>query len=388
MESVESSDLVAVAVRVVTGLSSGAATGVGTEIGQTVAGLVREKLSRSSEGQHALDATEERPQDPETVARLREAVAAHLTEDPDFAARLTAALAGPPPGEAPRQYHHSVVIDGGSKVRGNTISLGPVTFNNTPSGRTALALAALALAVLAGLLVFTATELVDSDDGRGSNGPAAQHPGGTGGPAGEDGEGSGSGSGNGGASEGEAGDGDAGGSDGGASAGGLDGDAAMAPLTSADRLLEVLPDTASLPTGWTELTAPSADVSGEDDGSTYRGEAEYAGTYSMETDFIVAAFPDTDAARRAFDTWSEEARTDGATPLAMPRIGDETFAFALTENRGDGYNANTTRCTLVRTGTVLTAIVGEDNESRRYDSQDLESMTRLLSTRALTAQTS
>jgi hypothetical protein len=41
---------------------------------------------------------------------------------------------------------------------------------------------------------------------------------------------------------------------------------------------------------------------------------------------------------------------------------------------------------MVRTGTVLTFVVGNDNESRSYPGADLESLTRLLSDRARVAQ--
>lgn len=61
--------------------------------------------------------------------------------------------------------------------------------------------------------------------------------------------------------------------------------------------------------------------------------------------------------------------------------------FGTSTSRGDAYVTHTSRSTVVRTGTVLTIVVGNDNESRSYSSEDLESLTRLRSDRARTAQT-
>jgi hypothetical protein len=70
----------------------------------------------------------------------------------------------------------------------------------------------------------------------------------------------------------------------------------------------VLPDANSLPSGWTEVTAPTADVSSQNDGSAFEGEAEYLGSYSMETQFHVYSYPDVDTARDAYAEKSHKAQ--------------------------------------------------------------------------------
>ncbi|MGW0764109.1 hypothetical protein [Streptomyces sp. NPDC002676] len=308
------------------------------------------------------------PDDPAAIAGLREELSARVTADQDFAAALAAALApvlaGPPPAAPPmRDIRNSVVIDGGSRVRGNTIAIGPVTFNNTPAGRTALGAVCVALAALVALLVYGGIHVVDNGSGNGEarGGGSAQ---GQGQPA--------VGFTVGGSGNDAAGDGRTG---------------AAKPLTDAEAVRSVLPDAGSLPSGWTEQTAPTADASSQDDGSTFEAEAEYLGRYSMDTQFAVYAYPDEKTARAAFDAKTRKAQQQGADTLTMPRIGDQTAAFSISTSQGVGYETETSRNTMVRTGTVLTIVVGNDNESRSYDSTDLEDLTRLLSDRARNAQT-
>ncbi|AZM53918.1 hypothetical protein DMA15_16165 [Streptomyces sp. WAC 01529] len=355
-------DVVAEAVRVMTGFAGGAAGAVGAEVGQTVSDLVRQRVGGDPAGRAALDVVEARPQDPEALAALREAVRERVAADPEFAARLAEVLAGPPPAGPPpagppREYTGSIVIDGGAKVRGSTLSLGPVTFNNTPAGRTALVACLAALVALAVLAVYGGTQAFSGDDSPGGGGGAA-------------------------ASGVEAGDAAVGGA--GTGAGG--GEWKPQPLADADAVLRVLPDTTSLASGWTMSGQPTADVSSQDDGSTYEGEAAYQGKYGMDTGFRVLAYPSTGKASAAFRAQSRKAAEEGARRMTMPAVGDELVAFSLSEGGGGGYVTETTHYTVVRTGTVITVVSGKDNESRRYDSDDLQSVTQLMSDRARSAQ--
>ncbi|GLX47157.1 hypothetical protein Shyhy01_01070 [Streptomyces hygroscopicus subsp. hygroscopicus] len=360
-------ELVSQTVRVVTELAGGAATAAATGVGQAVSDLVRQRLSGTPSGQAALAAVDARPDDPAAVAGLRNELNAGVAADQDFAAALAAALApvlaGPPPEEPPMQtIQNSVVIDGGSRVRGNTISLGPVTFNNTPAGRTAFGTICVALATVVALLVYGSIQALDGDSpgsqttGRPEPGQGRQK---TGTDTNETGNGT-------------AGTGNA--------------DRAM-PLADAEAVRNVLPDATSLPSGWTEVSAATADVSSQDDGSTFEGDAEYQGSFSMETQFLVFSYPDEDTAQTAFDAKTFKAREQGARTLTMAKIGDQVAAFSISTSRGDAYVTHTSRSTVVRTGTVLTIVVGNDSEGRSYSSEDLESLTRLLSDRARTAQT-
>ncbi|AYN31645.1 hypothetical protein DUI70_1142 [Streptomyces albus] len=275
---------------------------------------------------------------------------------------LAPVLAGPPPKEPPIQTIQNSVVIGGSRVRGNTISLGPVTFNNTPAGRTAFGAICVALATLVALLVYGSVQALDGDS------PGSQTRGGSGPGQGDQRTGTDSN---------ETGDDTA----------GIGNAGRATPLADAEAVLNVLPDKASLPSGWTEISAPTADVSSQDDGSTFEGEAEYLGRYSMETRFLVFSYPDEDTAQTAFGAKTSKALDQGASSLTMAQIGDQVAAFSISTSQGNAYVTHTTRGTVVRTGTVLTIVTGNDNESRSYSGADLESLTRLLSDRARTAQT-
>ncbi|MFD6435633.1 hypothetical protein [Streptomyces venezuelae] len=383
-------DVVAEAVRVVAGFAGGAAGAVGAEVGQSVSDLVRRRVGADPSGQAALAVVDERPRDPDALAALTAAVRERVAADPEFAAGLAQALAQalagappseppppaeppsdlpPPPSDPPRQYTGSIVIDGGAKVRGSTLSLGPVTFNNTPAGRTALVACLAVLVALVVLAVYGGTKAFSGDDSPGGGGVAAS--GVDAGDAAVGGTGGGSGDGS--------------GSDAGGGGQGED-DWKPEPLADADAVKAVLPDTTSLASGWTMTSAPSAEASSQEDGSTYEGEAAYQGSYGMDTQFHVVAYPSTDKASAAFRARSREAAEEGARRMTMPAVGDELIAFSLSESRGEGYVTETTNYTMVRTGTVITVVSGKDTESRRYDSDDLQSVTQLMSERARSAQ--
>ncbi|MEV7190886.1 hypothetical protein AB0N81_03625 [Streptomyces sp. NPDC093510] len=385
-------DVVAEAVRVMTGFAGGAAGAVGAEVGQTVSDLVRQRIGGSPSGRAVLDVVEERPQDPEALAALREAVRERVAADPEFAARLAEALAGPPPAgpptagppaadpppaEPPREYTGSIVIDGGAKVRGSTLSLGPVTFNNTPAGRTALVASLAVLLVLVVFAVYGGTQAFSGEDSPGSDrasvpGARSQSDGAATGGGSDAGPGTGTGAGTG-----------VDGTDGADKAGGAE---KPVPLADADAVLSVLPDTTSLTSGWTQSSPPTADVASQDDGSTFEGSAVYYPSYGMDTQFLVFAYPSEKKAKAAFTEKSREAAGEGAQRLSMPAIGDELIAFSQAESQGDGYVSKTTDYTLVRTGTVLTVVGGKDTESRSYGSDDLQFATQLMSDRARAAQ--
>ncbi|MFI7318885.1 hypothetical protein [Streptomyces venezuelae] len=366
-------DVVAEAVRVVAGFAGGAAGAVGAEVGQSVSDLVRRRIGADPSGQAALAVVDERPQDPAALAALTEAVRERVAADPEFAAGLAQALARalagpppaepppsdppPPPAEPPQQYRGSIVIDGGAKVRGSTLSLGPVTFNNTPAGRTALVACLAVLAALVVLAVHGGTKAFSGDDSPGGGGVAASGV--------------------------EAGDAAVGGTGGGGPGAG---DWKPEPLADADAVKRVLPGATDLTSGWTMTSEPTADVSSQDDGSTYEGKAAYQGSFGMDTRFRVLAYPSTDKASAAFRALRREADEEGARRMTMPAVGDELVAFSLSESRGEGYVTETTNYTMVRTGTVLTVVSGKDTESRRYDSDDLRSVTQLMSERARSAQ--
>ncbi|WP_158939129.1 hypothetical protein [Streptomyces sp. NRRL S-87] len=369
----DSTELVAAAVRTMTELGSGAAGAAATGAGQALSDLVRQRLTAGATGRAALAAVDERPGDEAAAEGLRDELASLVAADGAFAAELARALApllaGPPPPAPPAPHGPgSIVIDGGSRVRGSTIALGPVTFADTPSGRAALVAVCAGLAVLVVILVYGGAQLLGDDPGRPGAAPGWH---GNGPAPGSDG------SGREGTSEGGTGGGSG-------TAGGTT--ARAAALADAEAARAVLPDAASLPAGWVEQSAPTAAPSSQDDGSSYEARSLYLGRYSMETEFRVFAYPDEATARAAYAKKAGAAREQGAHALTIGQIGDERLAVVLSTSQGAAYVTHTSRITMVRTGTVLTLVVGKDNESRSYSAEDLSSLTQLLAERARAAQ--
>ncbi|MFD7505589.1 hypothetical protein [Streptomyces sp. NPDC059850] len=361
------------AVRIVTDLATGAVTAVGTEVGRTVSVLVRERLGGSADGQAALSAVDDRPQDPEAVTGLRDAVRAAMAADGEFAARLNAALAGPPPpppDAAPRQVVGSVTIDGGARVRRTQISLGPMTFNNTPSGRAALTALSVVMAVLLAFAAYGGVRLIAADDGPGATtweqgGPGAQWD-------------AGSGTG--------APDPDPGGPGSeGTPASGSPAAEKLVPLADAAAVESVLPDAdgSSLPAGWTQSSAPRVGASSRGDGSTFTGRVKYIPGDGGGIEFHVVAYPSVEKARAGYAAMAPP-RSAEVKSLTMPSAGDESRAYSSPQKQSFGDSGLTmdrdVSVTMVRTGSVVTVIAKID------DSALLDSLTPMMAERARQAQ--
>lgn len=357
------------AVQIVTDLATGAVTAVGAEVGRTVSVLVRERLGGSADGQAALRAVDERPQDPEAVAGLREAVRAAMVADAEFAARLNAALAGPPPDAAPRQVIGSVVIDGGARVRRTQISLGPMTFNNTPSGRAALTALSVVMAVLLAFAVYGGVRLIAADDGPGATtweqGPGARWDAGTGTRA--------------------PGQGPEGSPASGTPASGTPAAEKLVPLADAAAVESVLPDAdgSSLPAGWTQSSAPRVGASSRGDGSTFTGQVKYIPGDGGGIEFHVVAYPSVEKARAGYAAMAPR-QSAKVRSLTMPQAGDESRAYTSPQRESFGDSGLTmdrdVSITMVRTGTVVTVIAKID------DSDLLDSLTPMMAARARQAQ--
>lgn len=147
------------AVRVMTGMASGAASAVGSSVGQMVTDMVRRRISGTPDGQAALTDLDERPADPGTAARLEEALQPHVAADPAFRSQLEAAVRGPQPS-----VNNGIQIGAGAKLRGNTISLGPVTIQNTPAARATLVTLAVVLVVALVFGVYGVSRAIRGDD--------------------------------------------------------------------------------------------------------------------------------------------------------------------------------------------------------------------------------
>ncbi len=156
------------AVRVMTGMASGAASAVGSSVGQMVTDMVRRRISGTPDGQAALTDLDERPADPGTAARLEEALQPHVAADPAFRSQLEAAVRGPQPS-----VNNGIQIGAGAKLRGNTISLGPVTIQNTPAARATLVTLAVVLVVALVFGVYGVSRAIRGDDSPSRTEPGA-----------------------------------------------------------------------------------------------------------------------------------------------------------------------------------------------------------------------
>ncbi|MFI6230147.1 hypothetical protein ACIBCR_22900 [Micromonospora echinospora] len=137
-------------------MAGGSAAAAGTEMGQTIFAMVRDRLARTDRGATALRAIEDRPDDPAAVDELRTLLRAEVDADPDFAKRITAALAAEPA----RTTTGSITIES-STVRGrNVFSLGPVTVSNTRNVRLSLLAVALVFVALVALAIYGGADLI------------------------------------------------------------------------------------------------------------------------------------------------------------------------------------------------------------------------------------
>ncbi|MFG1804622.1 hypothetical protein ACGFI4_31210 [Micromonospora carbonacea] len=142
-------------------MAGGTAVAAGTEVGQAVSTMVRDRLAVTDRGPAALRAVEARPDDPAAVGELRTLLQAEVDADPGFAERLAEALA------AARPAHTTTgsITFQGATVRGrNVISLGSVTIRNTRNVRLSLLAAALVFVALVALGTYGGAQLIIGDD--------------------------------------------------------------------------------------------------------------------------------------------------------------------------------------------------------------------------------
>ncbi|MFF1700162.1 hypothetical protein ACFVXC_42120 [Streptomyces sp. NPDC058257] len=322
--------MIETAVQIFTQVAGGTVAAVGSGVGQAVSDLVRERLAGSESGRSAIRAVEAQPADPGAAAGLRTLLRAEADADPDFARQIAAALAaGSPPAEPPKQVSGSITIDG-STVRGrNTISLGPVTFNNTRNARYSLLSAALVVVVLVAMGLYGGTRLITGDD------------------------------------QGQA--------------------KSVTPLSDA-AAYQVLPDLASLPTGWTQPKAPGiggAQVP-ESAGLSYFASVDFLmGDPDADLHISVAAFTSAEKAH-AFHLKTEGNNSDdgGGRPVALPRVGDESFADSFPSGNGEGSGSSVS----FRVGTILMTITGEDVDGRPFNGTWLKALGKMMAERAQQAQ--
>ncbi|MFF1282919.1 hypothetical protein ACFVY4_19485 [Streptomyces sp. NPDC058299] len=307
--------------------AGGTVTAVGSGAGQMVTDLVRERLARSDTGRSAIRSVEAQPADPQAAAGLRAVLQAEVDADPDFARQIAAALAAVPP----QPVSGSITIDG-STVRGrNTISLGPVTINNTRNARYSLLTAALVFVALVALGVYGGARLIAGDDpGQGKS---------------------------------------------------------VTPLTDA-AAYQVLPDLAGLPPGWTQPKAP--DIGGaqmpESAGLTYMASVDFLmGAPDADLHIRVAAFTSAEKAHNLYLRGEESDRDikkTGRSSVSMPRFGDESHVISYPAANGEESGSALSW----RVGTVWMLVSGEDLEGQPFNGTWLKALGKMMSERAQQAQ--
>ncbi|WP_369383052.1 hypothetical protein [Streptomyces sp. cg36] len=365
------------AVQVLTGLATGAATAVGNEAGRALGDIVRARLGTSEDGRAALDGVSTDPADPSAVRGLEEAIREVLAADPEFRARMAAALAGPPPDAPPAhavspQYTGSIIIGGGSKVRNSQISLGPLTITNTRAARVSLTgIAALLVALLA-LGLYRGVQLHTGDDSPHSAAPSS----GGKSPAATPSRSA------------------SGASEGGAPA-----------VRDAAKVQQILPDAASLPQGWAVASgSPTTQqcrrgrVGISKDGQSHpiceTGpvldlQSEYRpgpGTDYDKVNVEVLAYPSVAAAAEGFaGVEVENADSNDAkqvTQATLPSYGDESEAVTMTGTVPGTGSRVSQGLSVVRCGSIVVRVVVSDDDGSTVGLDALNAFTRSVAARA------
>ncbi|MGY3333905.1 hypothetical protein ACVW0K_007371 [Streptomyces filamentosus] len=158
-------DLAALAV----GLLTGAVTGFTQETAAVVVRLVRERLAATPRGQAALAGVEVAPGDEGARREAERVLREELGADPGFRQTLAARL----DVSTTLTQMTNVVMVNGTKMRGNQVTLGPITVNKPNTTAGLLGLAATLVAVVA-LLVYGVVQLAGDGQGGGGKGGRAR----------------------------------------------------------------------------------------------------------------------------------------------------------------------------------------------------------------------
>ncbi|MEV1008487.1 hypothetical protein [Streptomyces sp. NPDC049881] len=324
----EYAGLTSAVVDILSGAGRGAAESIGAGAGTAVSDLVRARLGATERGRAALAAVDA---DPGATDGLRAVLGDTLAADPDFAGRLAVALAGPPPAVPAPQGRNGAVVNGRSRPRNSTISLGPLAISQSRGGYAVAVILVVTVAVLAFQVIRGGAEILDRNDA-----PLR--------------------------------------------AGRMN----LTAVLTEEQVRSVLPDSQSLPTDWSqeqEATIPPCD-------GDYCDEVLAVGETSYDIPgvghrarFVVVAWSSTEAAHRYFAEATERQEADieagDHSRLTLPAIGEESFAMQLQDASVE---------TAVRVGTVIVVVDGWGSDSRRFDPATLEALTRMMAERAQQAQ--
>ncbi|MCX5521476.1 hypothetical protein OG342_01045 [Streptomyces bobili] len=295
----ETSELTARAVAVMTATVTGAAGAVGQGAGAAVADALRARLVSTERGRAALDTLNHAPEDPAAQDSARSVVQEEIEADPELRHQLQLRLT------APGTDATGSLLITGSQVSRSSIALGPLTINNTRGGRAVVVLGAALLLALVVLAVYGGMNLIVVDDSpESSQDDSARH--------------------------------------------------AVRALNVSE-VMRVVPDLTSMPSGW-ERSGSVRTGKNEDNGCS-GAEARFKTAYGRTSEgtvvgalFTVWSCPRVALTAKGFEeTRSGIANNNKATELPLPELGDQRAAITH-------YNADldeTTAHAVLRVGTVL-----------------------------------
>uniref|UniRef100_UPI00210A1239 hypothetical protein n=1 Tax=Streptomyces griseus TaxID=1911 RepID=UPI00210A1239 len=239
------------------------------------------------------------PEDPAAQDTARSVVQEEIEADPQLRRQLQLQLTAP----GTNATGSLLITD--SQVSRSTIALGPLTINNTRSGRAVIALVAALLLALVVLAVYGGTRLIMVDDSpKSSQDYSARH--------------------------------------------------AVRTLDVSE-VKRVVPDLTSMPSGWERSGSLEA---GKDEETGCSGAQERfstnnwndGSTRTVWAEFTVQSCPSAALTAKGFEeTRSGVANNNKASEISLPELGDQRAAITH-------YNADldeTTAVALVRVGTVL-----------------------------------
>ncbi|MEV4232827.1 hypothetical protein AB0J81_38355 [Streptomyces bobili] len=327
----ETSELAARAVAVLTAAVTGAAGAVGQGAGAAVADALRARLVSTERGRAALEALN--TEDPAAQDSARSVVQEEIEADPELRRQLQLRLT------APGTNATGSLLITGSQVSRSSIALGPLTINNTRGGRAVIALGAALLLALVVLAVYGGINLIVVDDSpESSQDDSARH--------------------------------------------------AVRALNVSE-VKRVVPDLTSMPSGW-ERSGSVRTGRNEDNGCS-GAEARFKTAYGRTSEgtvvaalFTVWSCPRVALTVKGFEeTRSGIANNNKATEIPLPELGDQRAAITH-------YNADldeTTAHAVLRVGSVLVEleydpVVPDDPEW----SAEFEQMASMVAARAQQVQ--
>ncbi|MFE6280972.1 hypothetical protein [Streptomyces sp. NPDC057877] len=329
----ETSELAAMAVAMMTATATGAAGGVGQSAGTAVAEALRTRLVSTERGRAALDTLHQAPEDPAAQETARSVVQEEIEADPELRHQLRLRLT------APSTHTTGSLLITSSQVSRSHIALGPLTVNNTRGGRAVIALGAVLLLALVVLAVYGGTSLIVVDDSpESAQDDSARH--------------------------------------------------AVRALNVSE-VKRVVPDLTSMPSGW-ERSGSLRTGEDEDNGCS-GAQARFATAYGRDSTgtvvhalFTVWSCPRVEVSASGFEvTRSGIANNNRATEIPLPELGDQRAALTH-------YNADldeTTAHAVLRVGTVLVKleydpVLPDDPEW----STEFEQLASMIATRAQQVQ--